>query len=301
MLAPDLVQYSLTLVSPLAHLGRRLVGFDGYAEETEGTRILNILYEAGQRSWMETGGTWADQLGTWLQYEAVSGTIDAGLTTLHTYNGAGGYVTDFVNICELSGLGFLYESTDGKMNYDDIKGRYDRQIALGWITVSPDDVILSGTSAQINSQITTTAVQVSNYTGDTYLGTITAGVGEFGKLYENYETWIKGKPALETWMQWFLTRYGNDYPVLSSFVIPLSQLSNAERDRMITMINGLPVQITGLPTAISASAYQGYVEGWTWDIRQGDAYITLNISPKQYSYWAASAPAPSGFIFEELV
>lgn len=301
MLAPDWVQTNLTLMSPLAHLGRKLVGYDGYSEQYEGERIEAILYEAGQRTWLQAGGTWAEQLGTWLQYESVSGNIDTGLTTLHAYNLEAGYVTDFLNICELSGLGFLYETTDGLMNYGDIKDRYDRQIALGWETIDPDDALLAGTRADISTQYTTTAVQVSNYNDQhTYLGSINSGVAGLGFLYEDYNTWIKNKLDLETWMEWFLTRYGNDYPVLSSFTIPLSQLSIAQRDVMIGMTSGLPVEITGLPTAISSGAYQGYVEGWSWRITQGEAMISLNISPKQYSYWAASAPAPSGFTFEEL-
>jgi hypothetical protein len=69
---------------------------------------------------------------------------------------------------------------------------------------------------------------------------------------------------------------------------------------MIGMTNGLPVEITGLPVAISPSAYQGYVEGWSWRIVQGEAMITLNISPKQYSYWAAMSPAPGNFTFTSL-
>jgi hypothetical protein len=301
MLAPDWVETALTLVSPLAHLGRRLVGYDGYSEQYEGERIAAILYEAGQITWLQAGGTWADQTGTWLQYEAISGSIDTGLTTLHSYNLGSGSVTDFINICELSGQGFLYENTDGLLNYDDIKGRYDKQIALGWETIDPDNVLLSGTHAQISSQFTSTAVQVSNYNNQhTYLGTINSGVGEFGKLYENFETWIKNKADLETWMKWFLTRYGNDFPVLSSFAIPLSQLSDAQRDVMISMINGLPVEISGLPAAISATSYQGYVEGWQWRIQTGEVFIILNISPKQYSYWAALSPAPSNFTFTEL-
>lgn len=301
MLAQDWIVTRLNLLSPLAHLGRRLVGYDGYAEQYEGERIEAILYEAGQITWLEAAGDWQDQVGTWNQYEGISGSIDTGLTTLHAYNLEPGYVTDFLNICEISGLGFLYESTDGKMNYGDIKDRYDRQIALGWETIDPDNVLLSGTRADISSQFTSTAVEVSNYNNQhTYLGTINSGVQQFGKLYETVDTWIKNKLDLETWMKWFLTRYGNDYPVLSSFTIPLSQLSNVQRDEMINMSSGLPVEITGLPAAISSGAYQGYVEGWSWRITTGEAMITLNISPKQYSYWSASTPAPGGFIFEEL-
>lgn len=302
MLAPDWIQTNLTLVSPLAHLGRKLVGYSGYPEQYEGERIDDILFEAGQITWLQAGGTWASQTGTWMQYESISGSIDTGLTLLHSWNLDAGFVTDFLNICELSGLGWLYESTDGKMNYDDISARSLRQLALGWEVISPDDVLLSGTQADISTQFTTTAVQVSSYNNQhTYLGLLNAGVGEFGKLYEDFETWIKNTSDLELWMKWYLIRFGNDFPVLSSFTIPLSQLSNAQRDVMIGIYNGLPVQITGLPAAISATAFQGYIEGWSWRITEGEAMLTLNISPKAYSDWKATGPGiASLFTLTEL-
>jgi hypothetical protein len=291
MLAPDWLEITYQLMSPLAHLGRRIVGYSGYSEQYEGERIAAILEEAGQITWAQAGGTWADQTGTWLQYESISGSIDTGLYNLHSYNLDPGSVTDFLNICELSGLGFLYETTDGLMNYGDIKDRVDRVVAIGWEAISPDDVLLSGIESQVSTQFTSTAVIVSSYNNShTILVSLNSGVGDFGKIYENFETWIKANGDLESWAKWYVVRFGNDYPVLSSFTIPLSQVSDAVRDDLIQMFPGLPVEITGLPAGVASSPYQGYVEGYTWRINQGEAFMTLNISPKQYSDWKAIGP-----------
>ena len=302
MESPTLLRYELGFLSPIAHLGRRIVGHNGYSEEYEGDRIEAILFEAGQITWAQSSGTWADQTGTWNQYESVSGTIQTpGAFNLKAYNGEAGFVTDFLNICETSGLGWLYETPNGLMNYDT-----QNRGGSTWNTLSPDQVILDGTSAEISTGFTSTAVEVSTYDGDTYLGTINAGVASFSKIYEKISTWVKGVADLEYWMKLYLMRFGNDLPTLSSFTIPLSALSDAQRDSMIAITSGYQVSITGLPAAIwSTGAYQGFVEGYTWRIQTGQVFITLNISPKQYSYWksntAGQIPPDSDFTFTQIV
>lgn len=304
MLSPTLLQYDLNFLSPIAHLGRRIVGHNGYSEEYEGDRIEAILFEAGQITWDQAAGTWADQTGTWNQYESVSGTIETpGQFNLKAYNGEAGFVTDFLTICETSGAGWLYETPDGLMNYNT-----QARGSLTWNTLSPDQVILSGTRAEITTGFTSTAVEVSTYDGDIYLGTINSGVAAFSKIYEKVSTWIKSAIDLKYWMKLYLMRYGNDLPVLSSFTIPLSALSNAQRDSLIAITVGYQVSITGLPAAIwTTGEYKGYVEGYSWRIQTGQVFLTLNISPQQYSYWKANTSGPSGvppdsdFTFELIV
>lgn len=302
MESPTLLRYELGFLSPIAHLGRRIVGHNGYSEEYEGDRIEAILFEAGQITWAQSSGTWAAQTGTWNQYESVSGTIQTpGAFNLKAYNGEAGFVTDFLKICEVSGLGWLYETPNGLMNYDT-----QNRGGATWNTLSPDQVILDGTSAEITTGFTTTAVEVSTYDGDTYLGTLNAGVASFSKIYEKISTWVKSVVDLQYWMKLYLMRFGNDLPTLSSFTIPLSALSNAQRDSMIAITVGYQVSITGLPAAIwSTGAYQGFVEGYTWRIQTGQVFITLNISPKQYSYWKSNTsgqiPPNSDFTFTQIV
>lgn len=301
MLSPTWLQTNLTLTSSLAHLGRRLVGYNGFSEEFEGDRIEAILFEAGQLQWNQAVGTWAAQTGTWNQYESISGTIETpGQFNLHAYNGDAGFVTDFLDICETSGLGWLYETPNGLMNYD----TGARTVSL--LNLSADQVLIDGITAEISSQFTTTAVEVSNYQGETYLGEINAGVASFSKIYEKVATWIKAKADLPYWMKLYLSRFGNDLPVLSAFSIPLSALTTGQRDSMIAMQVGKAVRITGLPLGIwSSTNYDGFVEGYTWRIQTGQAFISMNISPKDYSKHfnpsGAGTPPDSDFTFDEII
>lgn len=283
MRAADWIVTSLSLLSPVARLGRRFVGAAGYPHEFDGARITSILTEAGNVVWLEAGGTWADQIGTWNQYEGMIGTIDPGDFELHAYNLDGGFVTELLSIAEQSGLGHLWESTDGHVNYQEASARLDDVTANGYESISSDDVLLSGTAAEISSGFTTNSVQVSTYTGHTETASEYASISTYGRIYETFTTWLRNNIDAATWASTFLARYAYPKPILSSFTIPLSQVTTALRDTLIDMRGGLPVSIPGLPAALAPNPYEGFVEGWQWRIQTGEAFITLNVSDKALS------------------
>lgn len=285
MLSPSLVKINVNMLSPVARLGRRFVGADGYAHEFDGTRINSILTEAGNVIWLEAGGTWASQdpTSTWNVYEAIGGTIDTGNFELHAYSLGGGFVTDLITVAERSGLGHLYEGTDGHVNYQDSDARLADATANGYEPIDGQDVILSGTNAQISTAFTTNSVEVQTYTGHIESDSDYTSVAEYGRIYEKIDTWLRHNADAVTYAGVYLGRYANPKPVLSSFTIPLSQVSTAQRDILINMRGGLPVSIDDLPAAMAPNPYEGFVEGWQWKITTGEAFITLNISDKALS------------------
>lgn len=282
MLEQDWCITTLQLLSPIARLGRRFV-VGGYPHEYDGERIVSILTEAGNVIWLEAGGTWADQTGTWNQYEALYNIIDTGVYELHSYNLDGGFVTDLIGIAELSGQGHLWESTDGKVNYQDADARQADVTANGYETISPDDVLLSNTRAELSTGFTTNSVEVQTYTGHIASESEYASVALYGRIYEKFDTWLRNNGDATTWAIDFLDHYAYPEPVLSAFTIPLSQVSTAQRDVLTNMRGGLPVSIAGLPAALAPNPYEGFVEGWTWRIQTGEVFITLNISDKALS------------------
>jgi hypothetical protein len=46
---------------------------------------------------------------------------------------------------------------------------------------------------------------------------------------------------------------------------------------------GLPIRITDLPLNISSGQFEGYVEGWTWSVGLNSIYLTINVSPIEFS------------------
>lgn len=282
MLASDWVKTSLTLLSPVARLGRKLISHS-FSHEFDGDRIKHILDQAGQVAWIDTTGTWAAQTGTWNQYESLYYSIDTpGTFELHS-TATPGLTTDLLAITELSGQGHLYESTDGLLNYQDAGARLADATTNGYTAISSDDVLLSGTMAEFSTAFTTNTVTVSTHTGHTVTVDDQVSVDTYGRLYETFQTELRNNGDATTWANDYLGHFADPKPVLSSFTIPLSQVTIGLRDTLIAMRGGLPVSISGLPAALAPTPYEGFVEGWQWRIQTGEAFITLNVSDKALS------------------
>ena len=282
MLSDDWVKTNLNLLSPIARLGRKLISHS-FSHEFDGDRIKAILDEAGQVAWIDTTGTWAAQTTTWIQYESLYNTIDTpGTFELHS-TATPGFTTDLLNITELSGQGHLYESTDGLINYQDAGARAADATANGYEAIASNDVLLSGTLAELSTAFTTNTVEVETHTGHVAVVDEPLSYDVYGRLYETFKTELRNNGDATTWGNDYLAKYAYPKPILSSFTIPLSQVTTSLRDILITMRGGLPVSISGLPAALAPTPYEGFVEGWQWRIQTGEAFITLNVSDKALS------------------
>jgi hypothetical protein len=282
MLAANWVQTNLNLLSPIARLGRKLINHS-FSHEFDGDRVKAILDEAGQLSWLDATGTWAAQTTTWIQFESLYNNIDTpGFYELHSDNTAG-FTTDLLNKAELTGQGHLYESTDGLINYQDAGARAADATANGYEPISSDDVLLSGTVAEFSTAFTTNTVDVEIYNGAITSEEDINSVDLYGRFYEAFKTELRNNADADDWALDYLGHYAYPKPVLSSFTIPLSQVTTTLRDILINMRGGLPVSISGLPAALAPTPYEGFVEGWQWRIQTGEAFITLNVSDKAFS------------------
>ena len=68
-----------------------------------------------------------------------------------------------------------------------------------------------------------------------------------------------------------------------TFPITNSEIDDADRDDLLGVFMGMPVNIQNLPTQISAGEFEGYVEGWRWSTRFNELFLTLNVSPVAFS------------------
>jgi hypothetical protein len=72
---------------------------------------------------------------------------------------------------------------------------------------------------------------------------------------------------------------------LSSFTIAMasSALTNADRDLLIDVSMGLPIQITELPIPISPVTYKGFVEGWNLSFTRTEMFLSVATSDATFS------------------
>ncbi len=60
-------------------------------------------------------------------------------------------------------------------------------------------------------------------------------------------------------------------------------IDNTDRDDLLGVFMGMPVDIRNLPSQISGGTFQGYVEGWSWSTRFNELFLTINVSPTAFN------------------
>jgi hypothetical protein len=61
------------------------------------------------------------------------------------------------------------------------------------------------------------------------------------------------------------------------------EIDDSDRDDLLNIFMGLPLEITDLPANIVNSVFQGYVEGWTFRASYNALSISINASPIEFS------------------
>ena len=285
--------YSITAVSPLAQLNRRLVGAAGFAKEFDGTRILNILSEAFLTEWDDVAPTltWAGlPVGTtWDSYDAVGqalvnnlvGNIDVpGQYELQAYSdGDTDAYTLAVNAAN-SGRGVLWEGQDGDLHYDD----YLARSSTTPLELTANDILADGLR---------TAAQWGEIVNDAIV-TYRAGQAEardeqsiiiYGQLTGTRTTQLHNLADAESQAADFIESraYPRMYPEQITIPLHSPTVSDATRDTLAAVYNGLRVSTTELPS-VFGTTFDGFVEGYTWNLTRYTAELALTCSAYSETY-----------------
>jgi len=289
----NITTYTLTAVGPLASLNHKLAGSVGYPKEFEGDRILSILTEAFLTEWDDVSATltWTDLPDgtTWDSYDGVNNTLVTSLATdidtpgvyeLKAYTDGDANALTLAQEAAQSGFGVLSERGDGSLHYDD----YSARAGFTPLTLTEDDILASGLK---------TAAQWSEIVNDV---TVTYRAGEansrdeqsiilYGQLSGTRATTLHNLVDAESQADLFLEArsFPRVYP--EQFVIPLHSptVTDATRNALADVYCGLPITTSDLP-AVFGTTFEGYVEGWSWAIRQKQAILTLIASAQSETY-----------------
>ena len=291
--AGSLTIYTLTAVGPLASLNKKVAGFSGFPEEFDGTRILKILTEAFLVEWddIATNLTWAQLPAetTWESYDGVNNTLVANLTDdidvpgvyeLTAYTGGDANSVTLTTNAAQSGRGVLSEHGDGSLHYDDYLARID----FDQLLLTQDDILSAGleTASQWSEIVNDVFV---NYGSGEAIARDETSIFLYGQLTGTRETDLLHLADAQSQAQQFLESraYPRTYP--TTFTIPLhsSTVTNSTRDVLAAVYCGLPITTNDLP-AVFGTTFQGYVEGWSWRIREKEAYLQLTTSSLEETY-----------------
>ena len=289
----SIATYNITAVGPLAQLNRHMVGVAGYAKEFDGTRILNILQEAFGTQWQDLSATlaWSDvPVGTtWQNYDAIasalvdnlSANIDVpGQYELMAYTGGATNAYDLVVQAANSGRGVLWEGNGGDLHYDD----YAARIGSIPLTLTVDDLSTSGlvSRAQWGEIVNTASV---TYRAGTNKASDDQSVILYGELNGSRDTQLQNSAdATNQAIDFVAARaYPRTYPELLTIPLHSGSVSDATRDALCAVTTGLRVNTTALP-AVFGTSFDGFVEGYTWNLTRYTADLALICSAYSETY-----------------
>jgi hypothetical protein len=289
----SIARYAITAVGPLSQLNRHLVGGSNYAKEFDGTRILNILTEAFLQSWSDVGATikWSDLPNgvTWASYDATNQALVDNLVAnvdvpgqyeLQAYNAGEADAYTLTTQAANSGRGVLWEGGDGDLHYDD----YQARASATPLELTADDILARGlrTAAQWGEIVNDANV---TYRAGTASARDEQSVILYGQLSGSRTTQLHNLTDAQNQAADFIESraYPRMYPEQITIPLHSPTVSDAKRDSLAAVYNGLRITTEALP-AVFGTTFDGFVEGWTWNLTRYTADLTLTCSAYSETY-----------------
>ena len=282
-------------VGALARLNRTI--FSGnLAHEFDGTRISNLLTNVLYNTWNDVPGTttWTtyDPSINWLNAEnAGYGEVDTpGDYELHSQTNVSDTIYNLVSAAATSGLGYIYEDSQGRIGYADSTHRSAYLGANGYVDLDGNHAI--GPALQISKRSGDIRNSVTIGYGADGASEVTdsdaASIQLYGELASRISTTLRHQADAEDQAAFYLLIRA--YPQFEmkqiTFAITNPEIDNSDRNSLLGVFMGMPVNISNLPSNMVDGAFQGFVEGWTWTANLNSLTLALNVSPLAYSLQA---------------
>jgi hypothetical protein len=265
-------------------------------DDFDGDQIFTILSEVLFNTWQEVPAAL-----TWATYDPAVEWQDAENSGLGEIDRPGNYelenrgssvidVYSLVTALANSGLGYLFESPTGQIGYADSTHRTNYLAANGYVELTANHALASGLSIQsragdVRNSIT---LRYGNNSALEVSAIDTASVGLYGQLAQIFETTIKHQADAQDQADFYLELRA--YPRFNfnniTFELTNPELDDTDRDALINVFMGMPVEISDLPLNMNSGDYLGFVEGWTFSARYNQISISMILSPVSYSLQA---------------
>jgi hypothetical protein len=288
----------------LAKLAKILV--DGVLpKENDGDQIYDILEPLLFASWDAVPAAL-----TWATYDPTTMWANAANTGLGEIDRPGDYelaarsssratALSIVTGLAISGLGYLYEDGQGRICYADSTHRSQYLAVNGYSDLSANHALANGISVarrtgDLRNSVTvkygatssaehsaSDATSIANYGQQGYIVTTTLHNGADATSQANFYLTLRANPS--------------DIFKTLSFELTNSEIDDTDRDDLLGIFMGLPVNITDLPVNMIGGTFQGFVEGWTFSSSYNRLSLTINLSPVAYSLQAmkwSDVPTP---------
>ena len=264
------------------------------AKDFDGNQIYTILSQALFNTWNEVPAA-----TTWETYTATTTWANAENNGLGEIDIPGDYelaartsnITDIYSLVAslaTSGLGYLYEDASGRIGYADSTHRSEYLSANGYVDLTGHHALARGIKTQKRSGDVRNNVTITYRGGAQESASSAASIALYGEQAYNIQTSLHNLTDAQSQAQFYLSLRAYPEAQFRSITFPISnpEIDNADRDSLLNVFMGMPLNITELPTNITGGTFQGFVEGWTFSAGYNSLYLTLTVSPTAYSLQA---------------
>jgi len=261
------------------------------AKAYDGTQIYNILSDLLLNNWNEVAPalTWAnyDPTTTWANAENVGlGEIDTP-GQYEMIARSADPVSSYTLASQIaeSGLGYLFEDSSGRIGYADALHRQTYLAANGYTTISANQAIGVGLRSVTRSGDVRNFITLNYGNASTLNVSDVASIAEYGKFAEIFDTNLHDATQAASVAARRLQLKAYPQAFFDSIEFPLGspEIDDSDRDALLNIFMGLPLQIENLPINIVDSTFQGYVEGWTFRASYNALSVVINASPIEFS------------------
>lgn len=263
-------------------------------KDFDGDQIYSILSGLLYNSWNEVPA--ATQ---WTTYNATETWANAQNSGLGEIDQPGDYeltdraadttdVYSLVAALATSGLGYIYEDAQGRIGYADSTHRSQYLAANGYLEVTGHHALSRGVSTSRRIGDIRNEVTITYKNGQQVTASDLDSQALYGKQAQNIQTSIETGTDATTQANFYLALRAYPQSLFKSITFELTnpEIDDADRDDLLNVFMGLPLDITDLPANMTGGRFQGFVEGWTFNAGFNKLSVTLLLSPVAFSLQA---------------
>jgi hypothetical protein len=261
------------------------------SKDFDGDQIYTILSEALFDTWNEVPAA-----ETWAGYTPTTTWADAENSGLGDIDQPGDYeltarsasttdIYSLVSSLATSGLGYLYEDSQGRIGYADSTRRSSYLATNGYVDLTGNHALARGIRTSKRSGDVRNNVTISYKANAQESASDPESISIYGQQSYQINTSLEKESDALDQAEFYLALRAFPQAQFKSITFPLAspEIDDSDRDALLNVFMGQPLNITDLPSNITNGQFQGFVEGWTFSAGYNSLYLTLTVSPTAYS------------------
>ena len=285
------IQYTVLAMGSLVKLAKEI--YNGtISQDEDGDQIYTLLSSVFAGTWNDVPSAtqWDtyDPIVEWQDAEVTLGDIDRpGLFTMENRAAEADTIYNIASLIANSAFGYLFEQNNGYIGYADADHRQTYLATYGYVDLDANHALGQGLSTITRSGDIRNDIYINygNNFGSQETATSATSIATYGYKAESIQSVLHSAVDAQTVADRYIDQRAFPLPAFQSITFPITnpEIDNSDRDNMLAVFMGQPLNIQNLPDQISSGEFEGYVEGWSWSTRFNELFLTINLSPVGFS------------------